>query len=255
MFRKCLILVGVVLLVASASRAEPMRTLLCKENKLPGAQKLELGMVAQYTEISEDNVLFLGGGDEYWATPYVRYGALENLALFANVPYGQIEPNLGESESGLGDVSVGFELVGYQDVLGYPWVMPHLAVSLDTGDEETGLGSGNTVVTPGVSIGTTVENIFHWVLDARYAFNNSDENGGNVASIQGAFIWDLSQQFSLLVEGRGSDDNRWGQGHPAWFQAGMTYKATENLMFGVYGGGGQNTREDTFASLKVAYTF
>jgi hypothetical protein len=252
MFRKCLILIGAVLVASTVARAESMRTVLCKENKLPGLSKVEVGALGRYDAVPNHWDAGESNHDEYWATPYVRYGVLENLALFAEVPFARIDQELGGTDTGIGDVAAGFELRGYEDVLGYPWVLPHLTMSFNTGDEEKGFGTGSTVITPGVSVGTTVENIFHWVLDGRYSFNDSE--GDNIASVQGAFIWDLNQQFSLLVEGRATDENTPEREHPFLVLGGMSYQANENLMIGAYGGAGHDVSDAT-AVLKVAYTF
>lgn len=256
MMRKCLIVVGVLLFAATVIRAEPMRPLFSKENKMPGLHRLEVGVVGTYKEVPEEQPVGLATAkwdrDEYWGIPYARFGVTENFALLAEVPFASVDSQLNGDTQGLGDVLLGFELVAWQDIFRYPYVLPHAEVSLDTGDEEKGLGSGNTVVSAGLAIGTTVQNIFHWVLDGRYAMYSDADNIGSVAV---AFIWDLGEQCSVLVEGKATDQDSKDGDTPAWLSAGLIYHATENLMLGAYGGTGSESSEDVIASLKVAYTF
>ena len=196
---------------------------------------------------------FVAGRDEWISAAYGRYGLTEDLAAYAKVPYVQVKPDIGDSESGLGDIAAGFEFRVSQDIFDYPWVMPHAELKLDTGDEEKGLGSGTTVTTVGLAVGTTVMDVFHWVGDAAYQIH---DEGENIASISGAFIWDLSDQCSVLVEGTANDLERGpGREHPKFFQGGLTYEASENLMIGFYGGSGKNTDEDVVATVKAAYSF
>lgn len=254
MLRKTLAVAVAIALIAVVSvRAEPIRTLLCKENKTPELHKFEAGVVGSYAETPEEFNPNMMGYDTYEFAPYVRFGAARNLTLTAELPYDYIDRQIGDTESGIGDFALGVELVAYQDIMDYPYVLPHARVSFATGDEDKGLGTGQTLVTLGTAVGTTVDEIFHWVADARYTIH---EEGENIASLSGAFIWDLSDQCSIHVEGRGTDEER-GQGreHPMLFLGGLTYKATESLTIIGYGGGGKNTEEDVLAALKVAYSF
>jgi hypothetical protein len=183
----------------------------------------------------------------------VRFGAARNLSVGLAVPYGFMDSEAGDSESGLGDITLNAELRAYEDVVGYPYVMPHANVALGTGDEEQGLGTGETLTTLGRAAGTTTYEIFHWVADARYTFH---EEGENVASLSAAFIWDLGDAFAVHVEGRVTDEERGeGQEHPGLVVGGMSYEATENLTFMAYGGGGKNTEQDVIAAFKAAYSF
>ena len=156
MFRKGLIFAFAMLLLASVATAEPIRTLTTKENKMPDKHYLELGAAFEFTEFDE-NTDSLTTGDNMWrGIGKARYGITENWTILTEIPYVDLEPSIGESESGMGDIMVGTELRVYEDVLGYPWVMPHAEASLDTASEDV-LGAGDTTYMIGLAIGTVVD--------------------------------------------------------------------------------------------------
>ncbi len=250
-----LIAAFVLSLVAVAlAQAEPIRTLLTKENRMPGKFKWEAGLVGQYIEIDKDSTRFFGQGENYGVAPYGRFGLMDNLAATLAVPFAWRSPDFGDSEQGLGDVTAGLELVGYQHIFGYPWVMPHAEVSFDTGDEEKGLGAGETFPTLGIAVGTTTFDVYHWVLDGTYVLHDKTDDYGAIA---GSFIWDLSDQFSLLAEIRVEDRKLDGKdsSRPIYYQGGFFWKPTDALGIGLYGAKADNTDQDTIVSTKIAYSF
>jgi hypothetical protein len=253
MIRRALIPVVVLLLLAvSFAQAESMRTVLTKENKMPSLHRPEVGVLFDYWEVNSENML-LENGTTFVTSPYLRFAVLENLTVFGQLPYQNDSPDIGDNTSGLGDVVVGFELLAFQDIFEYPWVMPHVSVSLPTGDENEGLGAGESVVNLGAAAGTTVMDIFHWAIDFRYKMQSDEEN---IASVAVSFIWDLSESFSLSVEGKATDEEyKINDKHPLYFIGGASYKAAENLSFMVYGGSGEQTDQDVFAGGKVALSF
>jgi hypothetical protein len=259
MIRKCLVLVAVLLFLGSIAFAEPLRTFFVKENRMPGPRKAEVGVIGHYLEVPDDNVPMGNGYDVYTAAPYVRYGLAENLAVYADVPYVEMKPSQGDTERGLGDVVAGAELVAFQDLFGYPFIIPHVEASFNTGDEDKGLGNGKTLFTAGVSVGTVVMDMFHYVLDARYTFNDKTNDGSgedkNIATFAGAFIWDLNDKFSLIAEAKGTNNKDAEGDIPMYFQGGFAFQATENLYINILGGSAKNTDEETIISGKVAYTF
>jgi hypothetical protein len=258
MIRKYLMLVAVFLFLGSMAFASPQRTFFVKENRMPGPYKTEVGGIGQYKTIPDDQVPTGDGYDLYTIAPYVRYGLAENLAVFADIPFVQNEPSSGDTERGLGDVEAGAELVVFQDIFGYPYVIPHAEVSFDTGDEEKGLGNGKTLFTVGISVGTVVMDMFHYVLDARYTFNDKENFGNedkNVATFAGAFIWDLNDQFSLIAEAKASNNKNADGDYPVFIQGGIGYQPTENLYVSLLGGGAKDSEEDVIVSGRIAYSF
>ena len=242
---------GLAALLAGAAYAEPIRTVLTKENRLPRLYQLEAGSEFFYQELDS-------GGDIVSGIPYLRYTLFRDFALFGKLPYHRIDPDMGSSESGVGDASLGFEFVPYEDLFGYPWVMAHAEVIFDNGNEDKGLGTGETEYMVGVAVGTTQNRVLHYALDARYMILDDQDN---IPSIAGSIVWDLDRRFSLMAElelsrekGRdefGQDDDT----HPLVFMVGMFYKATPNLYFMLNGGTTKNSDVKEIVRGKIAYTF
>ncbi|OGV47284.1 MAG: hypothetical protein A2X46_18255 [Lentisphaerae bacterium GWF2_57_35] len=228
---------------------------MTKENKFPERGQFEAGVLGDYINYKEDFMVSLS--KSYMAAPYVRYGVFENLALSAEVPYVNVKDRTDDREHGLGDINLGLEFRPWQDIFRYPWIVPHLTVGLPTGDEDKNLGRGKTSGTFGIAVGTVVEEVVHFIADARYGVvSGSETSDEDVASIAGAIVWDLSDQFSLIGEVKATnEDNAPYDGTPVYFDGGMSYEATKNLSLMFFAGSAQNTAEDFHGNMKVAYTF
>jgi len=206
----------------------PMRTTLTSENKFPETGQLELGGFFQHAEQTEDLEQ-----DSFGV--YARYGLWENVTFGAAVPFVDSEFN-DESNSGLGDVVLSLDLLAYQDIFRYPFVIPHVDVGLPTGDEDEGLGTGETVINFGLSVGTKVYDQLTYVIDLSYAFNGAlDVPGDNVAYLSGSLVWDISDRFAAFVEGRAYDKNTLDD-YPYLVEAGLSYMLTRDVMITGYGG-------------------
>ena len=83
--------------------------------------------------------------------------------------------------------------------------------------------------------------------------------GGISGAFSGAacFIWDLSDQFSVLGEVKVSQapENNPYSGVPVCFNGGMSYAPHENLRLTAYGGTAVNNAEEGHGGLKIAYMF
>ncbi len=239
---------------AGLAYGEAQRPLFTKENALPDKGHVEVGSLFTYQEFDGANeVLSADDSDAMTVAPYVRIGLLDNLSAHVMVPFKEIDRNSGGDDSGIGDVVAGFELVAFEDIFDYPYVIPHLDLRFDTGDEKEGLGAGESAVLFGISVGTVVEDAVHFIIDATYeVLDDSD----NIISFAGTVIWDISDQFSVLAEAKITDEvMEPDDGDPVYLQGGMTYKATEALAFSVYGGSVKNTSEDVNAGGKISYSF
>lgn len=247
MFNKRLLLVMAALATVQWAVADPMRTVLTKENKMPEWKQVEVGGQFDYKDFTASN--------RYIGTPYVRYGLMSNLAVFAESPFVLNEPDEGDSEGGLGDVAAGFDFIAWQDVFGFPWIMPHFKISFPTGDEDKDLGTGHTMTTMGLAVGTVVEEVFHFIADGEYTINSGSKYyKENVASIAGAVIWDLSRQFSVMAEIKGSNDDHPDQ-QPFYYSGGMSYKANDQWVYTLHAGSVKNRDEDVNGVFKISYTF
>lgn len=251
--RKWLLVSCLLLALAGSGIAESRRTLFTFENKVPEKGQLEIGALGWYREVPDERPPVVLSRDEYTATPYLRYGLTENANLTAQFPYRYNDPKFGDSEQGPGDVELGAELVAFQDILNYPYILTHVAVCLPTGDEDKGLGEGETRPTFGVSVGTTIYDVLHFVIDASYTIYRDEENE---AVFSGAIIWDVGKELSLSAEASVSDKEVESEGDkPIYYLGGMTYRVSEALQVSVYGGGSQNAETDALAGVKVSYSF
>ncbi len=231
------------------SWAEPSRPLMSLENKRPALHKAEVGLLYLHTELS-DKVISGGTIDE--ETPYVRFGLAPKLTLSADLPYIQTRPDFGEKENGIGDASLGLELTAFEDVFDFPYLIPHVSVSLPTGDEDKGLGTGESQVTIGAAVGTTVEEIYQWVADVKYTLRDEEDD---IIAGSAAFIVDLDKQCSLQLE-TGISNEKTSVGNKPWFYGGgIAYKATKKLEFIGYLFQVKDSVEDIVAGLKAAYSF
>ncbi len=249
------IMVGLVTALCGSVQAEPIRTALTKENRLPRLYQWESGAEFYYQEYKNNDELIS-------VVPYLRRTVLRDFALFATVPYSRFAPEMGTSESGIGDATVGFEFVAYKDLFGYPWIMPHGEIKFDTGDEDKGLGTGETEYMIGVALGTTIRRSLHFAADVRYRIMSDEDN---IPSLGLSIVWDLDNRFSLLAEmeiARRKDRDEIGfredDSNPITFLAGMHYRATRNQSFTIHGGGVNNSGDDGVDSIirgKYSYRF
>jgi hypothetical protein len=217
----------------------PQRTTLTRENMFPELFQLEAGAFFDHVELDDNE------RDSYGV--YGRYGLWENVTFEAAVPVVSSDIG-GSSETGLGDVELKLDLLAFQDIFRYPFVIPHIDVALPTGDEDDGLGTGETVVTLGISVGTTVADQLTWIVDASYAFNggNSAAENDNVFLVSGSVIWDISDRLAILAEGRVAEENSFGE-VPYTVMGGLAYKITRDVQLAGYGG---QYREDTLVENK-----
>jgi hypothetical protein len=239
--------------------AEPNRPLYTKENRLPDKDKTEIGTLASYAEYDEGTSTVLGNylRHEGTVTPYFRYGLLENMSVYSKIPFKFIDSDLNGTENGLSDISLGLEFLVYEYIFSYPYVLPYIEVTFPTGDDDNGLGTGEFEYMIGTSIGDTMYNVYHFILDGRFEYqqfsNNETESlfsGGLTA------IWDVSDAFSILAEARITQEpENSDEGIPGYFNAGMCYEAANNLSIYWYGGTTMNTDENGYGMVKIAYSF
>lgn len=247
--KRLAVLVG--LASVSMAGAEMQRALLTHENKYPELHQLEIGALGSAEDFDSGDVRSVG--------PFVRFGLLENLTFSATAPYMEISPDFGKDESGIGDTVLGLDLLAYQDIFGYPYVIPHVSVSLDTGDEDKGLGRGDTFTTVGVSIGTVTHEVLHWIADFSYVINGGEKGSDtdNYYELAGSLIWDVSKRFAVLVEGMLSEQEEADGDHLNFVQGGFTYKWTDDLVMGAYFGSTTSDDSDSNGrvTVKASYSF
>jgi hypothetical protein len=244
--------IAAVVGLAAVAQAEPQRALLTRENQMPEYHQTEIGATADFAGFeSRDETTYAG---------YLRFGLLTNLIFNAKVPFKNIEPARGSSESGVGDVRLGFELRAYEDIFGYPYCIPHADVDLSTGEEDKGLGKGEVSGRFGVSVGTrTCDEELHWVADLTFAQNEGGtiEEPDDVVIFALSLVWDVSKKFAVSAEGSVSDEDTDNGDTPLFGLVGMGYKFTPDFMLSWYAGGGTggSENEESLVTVKAAYTF
>jgi len=241
----------VVSMFAMTASSAPERLLVLREDQRPKAGELELSVKGAMEEI-KDGMLGLSTTDRWETSLGLRYGVTPNLSLRASVPYVRLDPEFLDSESGLGDVRVGFELVTWRDIFDYPYVMPYAEVSFPTGDEDKGLGSGDTVPVVGLAAGSTAWDNTHFVADLRYEILPDADNrfSGGLGVIH-----ELSKQFAVSVEGLMTEKESGMDRRPKLLVLGMAYKPTPRWQISVHAGKEYDGPRDSLGALKIAYTF
>jgi len=214
-----------------AATAEPMRTLFVQEDKVPEPGALEFGGLFLYQEITDD-ASHLSEASYTEFGPYARYGLTKDFSLNLAVPFVRSAMANGDNV-GIGDLELGADLVGYENAIGYPYVMPYARIALPTGDDAKGLGTGETQARFGVSIGTTVDDDWDFIADLGYVGRSETANS---LRLGGAIVYSFSKKFSVHLEGIYdiADDEELED--IGVIMGGMVYRPAEFWMIGLYGG-------------------
>jgi len=207
------------------------RTTLTRENKFPGDGHIEVIGAFDHAELQDlEQDLYSVGA---------RYGLLESVTLGASLPYVQSD-FAGVEHDGIGDLVLSADLLAFQDLFRYPFVIPHIDTSFPTGDEDDGLGTGETVINFGISVGTVVYDALTYILDFSYAYNGSTYfvlgNPDNIYMVSGSIIWDISDRFAVLGEGRMYEELDFMEDNPFEAKGGLAYRTGRDSQIAVYGG-------------------
>lgn len=229
-------------------QAEPSRPFYSLENQLPRWEQLEVGVGYSLNESDFGNTKV----DTSVASVYARYGLLDNLAMVASVPFVQFDPSGSDSESGLGDVELGFQLRAYEDIFGYPYFIPYINVSFPTGDEDKGLGSGDASFTGGISYGSKINNWIDWVLDVGYTVNSDIDNQIRVGH---SYIWNVSEDFALITEVRYEQAAFDFLDDDVLLSGGFSYNWTPELQMAVSVAAGAQGATDVEGYARLSYSF
>lgn len=260
------LLIAVAIAAVASAESESVRTLYTRENRFPDLGKFEVGALVTYQQLDEyfinqiDKKCFEGyyvdknaKRSETTVTPYARYGVYDNLTLYSRVPITAVSSDVKGNKAGFKDIAVGMELLAYEYTYKYPWVVPYIEVTFPTGDDKNHTGVGKVDPIFGIAVGTTTFDVYHWILDGRY-----DANAANDGRFEGAasFIWDLSDQFSLLAEAKVTEKSEGStKDVPVYFNGGFAYRPFDELSVNLYGGTSVNAEENGHGAVKVAYNF
>lgn len=245
------LLIAAMGMVWTVAQADPERTRLTREDQTPLPGQWEVGLKADYLEVQDEIEQFRAGDFNTWDfTPYART-AVGDLALSLSVPYVTYQPDVGDSQQGLGDVGIGVALPMYEDIFEYPYIMPYADVFLPTGDEDKNLGVGEATYNLGAVIGTTVDDDWHVGLDLRYHFDSSEENIGIVGV---HVIRDLNKKCALIGEVQSSEKLPGQQDNDVRLEGGIIYRPNRFWMVSFYGGKNLEGRDDAFGGMKISRT-
>jgi hypothetical protein len=235
-------------LIATIGTAEPVRTFYSLENQLPRWEQLEVGVDFEASELE------VGPFDiDYMETSiYARYGLLDDLAVQIDIPFAQFDPGIGDSESGIGDVELEFQLRAYEDIFGYPYFIPYVNVALPTGDDDKGLGTGDTVVTGGIAYGSTIHDWIDWVLDVSYQINSDEDNQIKVGH---SYVWNVSEEFAILTELYYEQASIDELDDDFIIAGGFSYNWSLNLEMALSVGAGVEGPTDVKGNARIAYSF
>jgi hypothetical protein len=238
-------------MASSLVRAEPQRPLLTKENKFPDVQAVDVGFRFEYAETGEDD--FTGESTSvYNYAPLLRYRPFEPLTLSASVPFHTVSPEEGASDSGLGNVVIGAELLAYEDIFDYPWVIPYAAYVFDTESGDVPFIGDRDGLRLGLAIGSKAWRTWTFVADGRITVSADEDE---VGSLGGSIVWDVSEAFGVLVEMRTFSEKLDGEsGRPSLWLGALTYKVNSDLTIIGRGGGGTNGAEETLLALEAHYS-
>jgi len=219
-----------------------------------------------YQEITEPDSIYADDNIGVLA-PYVRYGLTRDLSLNLTVPLARSEFR-GDTSYGLGDLGVGLDLIGWRDALGYPYVMPYVQVLFPTGDEDEGLGRGETVGQFGLAVGTTVEEQWDFILDGAFAARSETDNS---LQIGGAVVYNFSYskklagdrpnmylpEFSLLAEVRYESSTVSEGTDRTYAVGGLVYRPTPRWQLSFYAGAemGDDIDNNLILAARTAFLF
>lgn len=234
MCNKGLLAVFALFIAASTAGAEQQRATLTHENKYPELYHGDVGLaISSYDAESE----------EVFATELeARFAVYENFIARAEIPYLSIDNKImNDTQEGVGDITLGLDLLAYEDIFDYPYIIPHVDVALATGDEDKGLGNGDPVYTVGISLGSVTWDMVTWVVDISYINGTTDSaaEDDDFFQVSGSIIWDVSDRFAFIGEGRAAEQQNGGDTAYV-IKGGFAYDVSEALQLAAYAGRASN---------------
>ena len=232
------------------------RPLFTLENRMPDQGHVEVGVSGGMNNIEEN--MYVPNADVYHIAADFRLGLIDAMALTAHIPFvsWELDPD-DNKENGLGDIHVGLQFRAFEDIFEYPWINLHGEVGCPTGDEDKGLGADGITGIAGLSIGTTVEDVWHFIVDGSWIMNDDvDDDQDGFVRVSGTIMWDLDEACSLMVEMRYLDYVT-EEDESATFMggAGISYDFGNGLAAAVYGGASTGCGNDGYGAAKLVYSF
>jgi hypothetical protein len=236
----------------SGIQSSRQRTEFTKENWFPNKELWEFGAKLRSVGFSGDEATGSSGFDRHQLIAYARYGLTHDLSLDVAVPVGIAEPDVGSSDSGLGNLEVGLQLRAHKHVADYPFIIPHAELILETAEDGSLMDDGRDGINFGVSMGTRSNEILTWVADLGYAVRG---DGKNSIQVSASLIVEVNERFSFIGETRVSDEEEDESNVQLRLLGGLAYEWNRSLQFSLYGGGALNSAEDVVTMFKTSYAF
>lgn len=263
------LLTGLMVLVlgASLASAAAMRPLYTMENAFPEQLHADVGLTVLGFALSDvPNGLDGKDLDFFRYDIDARLGLADSLALQLDVPFLTWDDTIND-EGGISDLGLELQWLAWEDIFDYVWIIPHAKLYLPTGDEDKYLGTGDTDAKLGVSIGTTVEDDWHFAIDASWIKTDlRDATNGQIEE-HGAFLGSVFVGYDLFsdhLDGQGQifaegtyfaysadpDEHGCARAH-----AGLSYTYDYGLTATIYAGGQSGDGEGGYGGIRLTYAF
>lgn len=265
MLRKLIAASAVAGLMVGSVCADSVRPVLTKDLNRPEMHEWEVGTRLTQSKLEVLNPFFMSDSvDVLTLAPQLRKTVAEPLTLSLEIPIVDADSDFSGSESGLGDIELGAELLAFQDVLDYPWIMPHATLIFDTASEDI-LGEGESSAELGIAVGMKSSDVLRelghgggakpsdlvqWVFDLRYRVFEDRDNYWSIAT---SFIWEISPTFALIGEASYGEKDEYTGDNVTVVGGGLSYDASNDLTVTLSGGVGEKGQLDSYTSLKVSY--
>lgn len=159
---------------------------LVVESPLP---ENEARLEFSYTNVSD------GGGDEFTLTGTVEFAPVRWFSIEASAPFTHVDPDMGSSETRLGDVSVGFKFACFEFEEHGVLLAAGVELGLPTGNEERGIGNDHVLeIEPWVGFGVKRER-FEWIARVGVGLP-TNQNGDKEADAE--LEWGTSFLFHII---------------------------------------------------------
>jgi len=202
---------GASLLLSGATAARAAHPFVTDDAGTQGEERWQLELIVEHAKVSARADLGTGAvrreSYESAFVPVLTYGLLDNLDIALGAAYlrarSSAEGALVDEASGAGDSSLELKWRFYETESVSFALKP--GISLPTGDEDKGLGSGR------ISFGSTLIAVYEsdpWDLLANLAYQrvrfalpaDRDANRANVWRVSAGFEYEFVEEFRLVGE-------------------------------------------------------
>src|SRR3972149_9158609 len=159
------------------------------------------GQGVTQVEVSLDRLEWDNDDDEFVFMVAPIYGVTERLEVSAELPYLWHKPEVGDSESGPGDMNLVLKyLLSEEDGI-HPALAAKAAIKTSSGDHKKGLGTGDEDLSLVLAATKTVEKfILHAQFGYTFVGDDKDDNLRDVTVYGVAVDYGLQEDLRLAAE-------------------------------------------------------